>query len=123
MGLDSWLWDDESRKTRDEKSVNFLKYRFNDSDNTHLRNFRFFAFGMFVWHEFMNLSEDWTVTWWMAEKMTTWSWYIWGSFLATACLGHLQHDILGKAYPSSDSTSPFALWKVVSVLFEFSCVC
>ena len=121
MTIDDWLWGDESHIQRQQKTKNYLKYRYNLDDNSTLRKYRFTCFALYTLHEAINFAEDWTIHWEHLPWLTIWGWYLLGLYLAIVTYQHWKHDIKGEPL-DEDSSSPWLYWKIVTGLFEISLI-
>ena len=102
--------------TREEKSTGFLK-QLNKTDNSMLRNFRYLHCIVFIANELSSLLFERIRLEPRALYKTNWGWWLYGTYVITIAYAHYRHETRGKAL-GADTSSPFHLWKVCTVLYE-----
>ena len=82
-----------------------------------LRNYRYLHCIWFVVNEFISLYVDGLNFDHKAKYKTDWGWWLYGSYVIMIAYAHYKHDTQGNAL-GADTSSPFKLWKVCTMLFE-----
>ena len=119
--FDTWMWEDTSEFTREQKYTNYYKARGGEAATKLLAFFRICV--VFFWAFSEKNYWDIKETYWLNPLiyLSNWFWYSFALYFVLITFAYIRHEVLGQAVPQ-DSSSPLQLWKWCQIVYEIQVI-